>query len=188
VAAGNTARRCFDVRNYTSYGADAIAVADGTVVETLNTLDDQKPGTLPDRRTITFENVDGNHVVLDLGGGVYAFYAHLQKGSVTVQPGARVRRGQALGKIGNTGNTSAPHLHFHLMEGSSVLGSNGIPYMIDSFSFAGRVPAAEFASVQGVEGTWSKGLLPIPSPRHGQFPLDLDIIDFPERSIKSLQK
>lgn len=170
-----------DVRNYTCYGADAIAVADGTVVATLNTLDDQKPGTLPDPRTITLENVDGNHVVLDLGGGVYAFYAHLQKGSVSVQPGARVRRGQALGKVGNTGNSSAPHLHFHLMEGPSVLGSNGIPYTIDAFTFAGRVPAAEFAKAQDMEGSWSRGLLPVRSPRRGQFPLDLDIIDFPER-------
>ena len=66
-----------DVHNYDSYGAAVLAVADGTVVETLNNLDDQKPGTLPDPKTITLENVDGNHVVLDLGDGVFAFYAHL---------------------------------------------------------------------------------------------------------------
>jgi murein DD-endopeptidase MepM/ murein hydrolase activator NlpD len=166
-----------DVHSYSDYGADVLAVADGTVVDTLNTLDDQKPGTLPDPSTITLENVDGNHVVLDLGNGVFAFYAHMQKGSVKVVPGDHVRRGQILGKLGNTGNTSAPHLHFHLMDGPSVLGSNGVPYMMDSFVFAGQVSEAEAAT--GVEGDWSKGLSHTPSPRHGQFPLDLAIIDFP---------
>ena len=167
-----------DVHNYDSYGAEVLAVADGTVVETLNDLDDQKPGTLPDPNSITLQNVDGNHVVLDLGGGVFAFYAHLQKGSVRVASGDRVKRGQVLGKLGNTGNTSAPHLHFHLMEGPSVLGSNGIPYLIDSFAIAGQVSAADFAAATGVEGNWSKGLLRSPSPRHNQFPLDLNIVNF----------
>jgi hypothetical protein len=168
-----------DVHNYASYGADVMAVADGTVADTLNTLDDQKPGTLPDPKTITLENVDGNHVVIDLGGGVFAFYAHLQKGSVDVAVGDRVKRGQLLGKLGNTGNTSAPHLHFHLMEGSSVLCSNGIPYVFDSFTLTGQVSLAEFATATSVEGDWSKGLLPTPSARHKQYPLDLNIVDFP---------
>lgn len=167
-----------NVHNYASYGADVLAVADGTVVETLNDLDDQKPGTLPDPKTITLENVDGNHIVLDLGDGVFAFYAHLQKGSVRVASGDHVKRGQFLGKLGNTGNTSAPHLHFHLMESPSVLGSNGIPYLLDSFAIAGQVSAADFAAAPGVEGDWSKGLSRNPTPRHNQFPLDLDIVDF----------
>ena len=167
-----------DVHNYPDYGADVLAVADGTVVDTLNSLDDQKPGTLPDPKTITVQNVDGNHVVLDLGDGVYAFYAHMQKGSVAVAVGDRVKRGQVLGKLGNTGNTSGPHLHFHLMESPSVLGSNGIPYEIDSFVLAGQVPKAEFEAATGVEGDWGKGLSPTPSPRHDQFPMDLNIVDF----------
>ncbi len=167
-----------DVRNYTCYDADVLAVADGTVVETLNDLDDQKPGNLPDPKTITLQNVDGNHVVLDLGDGVFAFYAHMRKGSVRVVRGDRVKRGQVLGKLGNTGNTSAPHLHFHLMEGPSALGSNGIPYSLDSFAIEGRIPAADFAAAPGIEGDWSKGLIPSPSPRRDQYPLDLDIVDF----------
>jgi hypothetical protein len=80
-----------NLRNYTSYDADVVAVGDGTVVETLNTLDDQKP--LPDPKTITLANVDGNHIVLDLGNGVFAFYAHLQKNSITVARGLCVKRG-----------------------------------------------------------------------------------------------
>jgi hypothetical protein len=106
-----------DVHSYPDYGAKVLAVADGTVVGMLNDLNDQKPGSLPDPKTITLENVDGNHIVIDLSNGVYAFYAHLQKGSVNVNVGDRVKRGQVLAKLGNTGNTSGPHLHFHLMEG-----------------------------------------------------------------------
>ncbi len=166
------------VNNYTCYGADILAVADGTVVDILNNLDDQIPGKLPDPKTITIENVDGNHIVLDLGNGIYAFYAHMQKGSIKLQPGDRVKRGQVLGKLGNTGNTSGPHLHFHLMDSPSVLGSSGIPYVIDSFEMAGQVSESDFEKATGVEGDWSKGLLPAPSPRHDQFPLDLNIVNF----------
>lgn len=116
-----------DVRSYAGYDREVLAVADGTVIETLDALDDQVPGKNPDPSTITIDNVDGNRVVLDLGGGRHASYAHLRKGSVVVRPGDRVRRGQGLARLGNTGNTSAPHLHFHLMDGPSVLGSEGIP-------------------------------------------------------------
>jgi hypothetical protein len=64
-----------------------------------DTLDDQPPGKLPDVNTITLANVDGNQVVLDLGGGVYAFYAHLRKKSIPVTVGQHVKRGQLLGKL-----------------------------------------------------------------------------------------
>jgi hypothetical protein len=168
-----------DVHNYVSYGVNVLAVADGTVVETLNNLDDQKPGTLPDPKTINVDNVLGNHVILDLGDGVYALYAHLIKGSVAVAKGERVKPGQILGKLGNSGNTSAPHLHFHLTEGPSVLGSSGIPYEFDAFELAGEIPASDFEKATSLEGVWNKGLVPTPSPRQKQFPLDLDIVNFP---------
>ena len=124
--------------SYAAYGADVIAVADGKVVAILDRLKEPNPGILPDMSTITLENIDGNHVILDLGGGAFAFYAHLQPGSIDVSIGQHVKRGQVLGKLGNTGNTSAPHLHFHIMDGQSTLGSNGLPYVIDSFDFDWR--------------------------------------------------
>jgi hypothetical protein len=168
-----------DVHNYTDYGADVIAVADGTVIDTLNTLDDQVPGKLPDPNSITLQNVDGNHVVLDLGGGFYAFYAHMRKGSVTVKPGDKVKRGQVIGKLGNSGNTSAPHLHFHIVTGPSVLGSDGVPYVIDRFAMAGQVPVSQFNAAPDVTGVWGQNRLNPASARTGQFPLNLNIINFP---------
>jgi Peptidase family M23 len=168
-----------DVHSYPDYDADVLAVADGTVVAILDTQDDQPPGKLPDVNTITIANVDGNHVVLDLGGGVYAFYAHMRKKSIVVAMGQHVKRGQVLGKLGNTGNTSAPHLHFHLMEGPSPLGSNGIPYVIDGFALAGRIPAdKDPATADSMDGSLTSDLSTKPSPRHGQFPLNLDIVNF----------
>jgi murein DD-endopeptidase MepM/ murein hydrolase activator NlpD len=92
-----------------------LAVADATVTEVLDELDDQVPGSLPDPATITFANVDGNHFTLDLGQGLYAFYTHLKNGSLRGTKGNRVKRGQELGRLGNSGNTSAPHLHLHVM-------------------------------------------------------------------------
>jgi murein DD-endopeptidase MepM/ murein hydrolase activator NlpD len=168
-----------DVRNFTDYGAEVLAVADGTVVSTLNDLDDQKPGKLPDPTTITIQTVDGNHVVLDIGGGHFAFYAHLQKNSVTVRPSDHVKKGSVLGKLGNTGNTSAPHLHFHIMRGASVLGSDGVPYVIDRFEFAGQVDPVAFEAAPGIEGNWGQGRMKQPEHREREFPLNLNIIDFP---------
>ena len=126
-----------DVHSYTSYGADVVAVADGTVVAVRNDL---RPGppNLPDPKTITAQTLLGNHVIQDIGHSFFAFYAHLQKGSVTVAPGDRVTRGRGLGKLGNSGNTSTPHLHFHIMAGASAIGSSGLPYVIDSFASLAR--------------------------------------------------
>jgi len=167
-----------DVHSYVDYGADVLAVADGTVVSTLNDLTDQKPGTLPDPSTITLENVDGNHIVLDLGHGVFAFYAHLQQGSVKVSVGDHVKRGQVMAKLGNTGNTSAPHLHIHLMDGPSVIGSNGIPYVIDAFEYDGQVSKAKFNASTTLAGNWGGNRLQTPNARRNEFPMDLSIIDF----------
>jgi murein DD-endopeptidase MepM/ murein hydrolase activator NlpD len=66
---------------------------------------------------MTLETAAGNHVILSLRNGHYAFYAHLQPGSIRIKPGDRVRRGQVLGLLGNSGNSNAPHLHFHISNG-----------------------------------------------------------------------
>lgn len=168
-----------DVHNFTGYGEEVLAVADGKVVAMLNTLDDQPPGKLPNPSTITMQTVDGNHVVLDIGGGYFAFYAHLQKNSVAVHVGDQVKKGAIMAKLGNSGNTSAPHLHFHVMNSPSVLGSDGLPYLIDGFDFAGQIDLAVFEAAPGVEGEWGQGRLSRTEPRKRQFPLNLNIIDFP---------
>ncbi|MGK5551359.1 M23 family metallopeptidase [Actinomadura kijaniata] len=70
----------------------------------------------------------GNHVILDLGDGVYAVLAHLRRGSVRVRRGERVAAGEVLGEVGNSGNSSEPHLHFHLMDRARPMLSQGVPF------------------------------------------------------------
>lgn len=118
--------------SYHAYGKDALAVADATVVETKDGIAENVPG--PTRAVpITLETIGGNHVVLDIGGGAFAFYAHLQPGSLKVKVGERVKRGQVLGLVGNSGNSTEPHLHFHVQDGANPLASEGIPYAFDAF-------------------------------------------------------
>jgi hypothetical protein len=178
----NSERRVYrgdgkSVKDYEDYGAKAIAVADGVVVDTESGLEDQIPGNLPDPKTINIQNVDGNHIVIDLGHGKYAFYAHFQKGSLLVAKGDHVKRGQALALVGNTGNSSAPHLHFHLMDGASVLGSSGLPYVIDYFDVVGQLSNKQFQAT-GIDGEWGKDLSAQPSKRKLEFPMDLTVVDF----------
>ena len=127
--------------NFIAYGKEALAVADGMVVETKDGIPENTGGPLSRAVPVTLETVGGNHVVLEIGPRQYAFYAHLQPGSLRVRVGERVRRGQVLGLVGNSGNSTEPHLHFHITDaiapGTSTLGAEGIPYAL-SFELIGR--------------------------------------------------
>ncbi len=124
--------------SYTIFGKEALAVADARVVSVLDGLPEQTPGKYP--TAININQADGNSVVLDLGNGNFALYAHLQPGSLRVAAGDRVTRGQVLGLVGNTGNSIAPHLHFHVMDSPSPLVSNGLPYEIERFEITAHTP------------------------------------------------
>jgi hypothetical protein len=128
--------------SYFAYGQEALAVADGIVVETKDSIPQNVPGANSRAVPITLETVGGNHVVVDIGGGRYAFYAHVQPGSLRVKVGDRVKRGQVLALVGNSGNSTEPHLHFHIVDGvaagTSTLGAEGLPYAIEQFEVLGR--------------------------------------------------
>jgi murein DD-endopeptidase MepM/ murein hydrolase activator NlpD len=79
------------------------------------------------------ETIAGNVIVLDVGGGRFAFYGHVQRGTLRVKTGDKVRRGQVIGLIGNSGNSDEPHLHFHVGDSPSMLEAEGVPYLIDRF-------------------------------------------------------
>jgi hypothetical protein len=124
-----------DLSSYDYFGTPIHAVADGVVVRILDGQPEQVPGGFP---PLPIGDIDGNFVVMDIGGGHYAFYAHFQAG-LKVRLGQRVRQGQVLGYLGNTGNSDGPHLHFHVMDGPSPLGSNGLPYTFTRFRGDGYV-------------------------------------------------
>jgi hypothetical protein len=123
--------------SYHAYGQEAYAVAGAVVAETKDDIPENEPGLTSRAVPMTLETIGGNYIVLDLGGGRFAFYAHLQPGSLRVKTGESVKRGQVLGLIGNSGNSTEPHLHFHVAQGQSPLGSEGTPYVLDSFELLG---------------------------------------------------
>jgi len=124
--------------SYYAEGVDALAVANGTVVEVKDSIPENVPGINSRAVPITLETVGGNHVIIDIGGGYYGFYAHLKPGSLKVKLGDKVTRGQVIGLVGNTGNSTEPHLHFHVADAISPLGSEGVPYRLDSFEIVGH--------------------------------------------------
>ena len=116
------------------YGVDFLAVAPGTVVEAMRDLPDQPPGVAP--TNLTVPEIAGNHVILDLGGGRYAMYAHLAPHSVTVHVGDHVRAGDKLGLLGNSGNTTGPHLHFQISDRPSTLDTTSLPFVFETHGAA----------------------------------------------------
>jgi murein DD-endopeptidase len=155
--------------SYYAYGQDALAVGDGMVVAVKDSIPENIPGINSRAVPITLETVGGNHVILDLGGGRFAFYAHLQPGSLRVKRGDRVRRGAVLGLVGNSGNSTEPHLHFHLSDGNSPLGSEGIPYVHQSFEQVGRCRAFNTGCDRSAPGT-----------RRRELPMANMLIRFPQ--------
>jgi murein DD-endopeptidase len=125
------------VANWHGYGAEVLAVADGTVAEALDDIA-ESPTLAASEGPLALENVSGNYVALDLGGGRYAFYEHLKPGSITVRRGDRVRSGQVIGLLGNSGGSSSgPHLHFHVADASNELAAEGLPYVFRNFDVVG---------------------------------------------------
>ena len=115
------------------FGADVLAVADGTIAIAVDGVADATPPP------ITLELAPGNHVAIDLGRNRFAFYEHLQRGSVMVKPGDRVTRGQVIGRLGSSGSSSiGPHLHFHVADAASTLAAEGVPFVFRQFAQVGR--------------------------------------------------
>lgn len=159
-----------DNHSYHCFGAEAHAIADGVVVEVKDGIPENTPRSDKLAVPITLETVAGNHVNLDLGGGVYAMYAHLQPGSIRVKVGDKVTAGQVIGLVGNTGNSSEPHLHFQLMNRNSPMASDGIPYTFANYEIVGKMA--------GDENNPKVDRLATPETRHGEIPMEDEVVDF----------
>jgi hypothetical protein len=165
------------VESYNIFGKEAIAVADAIVAGVTDGAPEGTPGQYP--TNIEPAAADGNAVILDLGQHRYAMYAHLQPGSIKVHQGDKVRTGQVLGLVGNTGNSLVPHLHFQLMDQPSSLASNGLPYEIENFEVTAKgISTATFDQAES-DGTPLPHTIFNPSlhPKKA-LPLDQLIINF----------
>lgn len=166
-----------DNESYAIYGEKAYAVADGTVAEVIDGIPENVPGEFPEG--ITLEEADGNSVILDLGDDNYALYAHFQPGSIRVTEGDRVERGEVLALVGNSGNSIAPHLHFHVMNRPLPLASNGLPYAINSYTILGETPGtAAFDQAEADGRPLAIDRFDSPVKSTGTLPLDQVVVSF----------
>jgi Peptidase family M23 len=162
--------------SYLNYGQPVLAVGAGTVVAAV----DRHPDQIPNHKVLVpFEATPGNHVIVKLRTGVFAAYAHLKPGSVQVRRGDRVRAGQVLAELGNSGNTGGPHLHFQLMNRPSFLAADGLPFVFRRFQLDGRMPSLRAFIDADLAGS------PVPVDRSVAAGVrrrgltDLDVVTFP---------
>lgn len=163
--------------SYPSFGVPVHAAAGGTVVEVSDGAPEHVPGTpLPPAEVDT---AAGNHVVIDMGEGSFALYAHLKTGTVAVKGGDRVRTGDVIGHLGSAGNSDARHLHFHVMDGPWPLAANGLLYEFTAFTGAGRYEPTDDTFAKGAPGRIDRSWFP--GQHEGKLPLNLQVVDFPDR-------
>lgn len=117
-----------DKQDYFAWNRSVRAAAPGTVVAMVNNRPDNEIGETD------AQHPGGNYVVIRHSANIFTFYAHLQRGSIQVHAGEIVNKGRLLARVGNSGNTSEPHLHFHVMDGwdnldpvLSLYRSQGLP-------------------------------------------------------------
>ena len=113
--------------DYYCYGQPILAPSAGKVVTVVDSLPDQAIGSRDP------SNAAGNHVVIDHGNQEFSLLAHLQPRSIKVRAGQQVKAGDVLGLTGNSGNTSEPHLHVHLMNAPSMKDADGLPMPFDEY-------------------------------------------------------
>jgi murein DD-endopeptidase MepM/ murein hydrolase activator NlpD len=130
--------------DYYAYGADVLAAADGHVISAANDQPEdpsamQRPNETQEAYFARLQKeqgerlakglvaISGNYVMIDHGKNEYSLYAHLQPGSVRVHVGDQVKTGDVIGKLGSSGNSTEPHLHFHVCDKPDPLMCAGIP-------------------------------------------------------------
>lgn len=133
--------------SYFAYNENVLACADAKVVVVVDGVKSNIPHGNTLAEVITPRTLPGNHIILDLGHGIYAAYAHLIPGSIRVKAGQRVKVGQVMAKLGNTGNSSEPHLHFQIMNAPDFIMSEGLPFghPVLTIQKTGPVPGNDFA-------------------------------------------
>ncbi|MCE3551907.1 M23 family metallopeptidase [Pseudonocardia sp. RS11V-5] len=167
------------ITNFLAYDKPAIAVADGVVVDATDGFADTTSLPQPPPIPPIVETV-GNHVTLMIAPGVYVMYAHFTKDSVAVKTGQQVKKGDVLGHIGSSGNSTAPHLHFQVNTQPTFFPTDSTPFAFDCMRVDGQV----------TERIWDDVLAEQPTPelpytpstdtgeRRGQMPLDRNVVTF----------
>lgn len=128
------------LEDHYSWDQPVYATAGGKVAYICYDMPDLAPGTRPDPRMFRDDprRLLGNAVVISHGNGEFSFFGHLQQASIEVNVGQVIRRGTRIGRVGNSGNSPGPHLHFHLMEGPNAFIDQGLPVKFSHFWAGGQ--------------------------------------------------
>jgi murein DD-endopeptidase MepM/ murein hydrolase activator NlpD len=129
--------------NWYAYGAPVLAVEAGTVTDLRDGIPENNPASDKKAVPIDLETVAGNYIIVQIAPDRFALYAHLQPHGLLVKLGEKVKSGQVLARLGNSGNSDAPHLHFHVCDSNSPLGCEGVSYAFTTFTQLGEVPSLE---------------------------------------------
>jgi hypothetical protein len=132
------------VEQFYGFGEDVLAVADGLVVSVHDGMPDQTPFALMVPKSKA--DYGGNNLMLEIAPNIFAWYAHLRQGSITVKAGDAVKAGAPIAKLGNTGPSEGPHLHLGLLNKPDPLAGRSLPFVFESFTLAGAV---DFDASQG---------------------------------------
>jgi hypothetical protein len=167
--------------NYLTYGRPVIAAADGVVVAARNDIPETTSAPGPPPVPPITETV-GNDVILRVAPGVFLLHGHMQPGSVRVRVGQRVKRGDILGLIGSSGNSTTPHLHFQVLTRPTFFPADSTPFVFDRFELVGRITERIWDDDLGLQPTPVLPFAPArrPGPRRNAMPLDRDVIVFPD--------
>jgi peptidase M23-like protein len=163
--------------NWSAYGAEVHSVGPGTVADVRDGVPENDPTSDKKAVPITVDSAPGNYIIIDMGNGYFSLYAHLQPKSIRVKKGDRVRRGQVIALLGNSGNSDSPHLHFHITDGNSPLGAEGMPYVLEAFEVLGTLSSKALL----IKGGWR------PEPGHRadkrrlEIPTENAVVRFPDR-------
>jgi hypothetical protein len=158
--------------SYHAYNVPILAVADGKIITVKDGLPENVPQAKKMAVAMTLVNVAGNHVVEDIGGGLYVGYAHLIPGTITVKAGEQVHRGQVLGRLGNSGNSTEAHLHIQVCDGPSFLICEGVPMEFKRMSLSSyRIEKRGETPIKlTLQGTYEVS---------GEEPMEDELVNFP---------
>jgi hypothetical protein len=124
--------------SYFAYGDTIYAVASGTVIHLVDGRI-QNQGNLHNVPLNTSDEYCGNYLIIDIGSGVYAAFAHIIPGSFMVAQGDQIVEGQPIARVGNSGNSTEPHLHFQLQDAPDYFFSHGVPFVFYKYTKIGQV-------------------------------------------------
>jgi hypothetical protein len=124
-----------DNKSYHAWDQEIHAVADGKIVEVKDGVPENVPNSGKLATPITYDTLAGNHIIEQLSDDHFAAYAHLRPGTLKVKVGDTVHAGDVLAHLGNTGNSSEPHLHFQVCDAPSFPASEGMPFAIDQYTY-----------------------------------------------------